>query len=60
VFKFGGHLELYTFRFPIRDSVSFKFGGIDKHSVCLFHILSICFIGCFDCFCLYIFDFVCV
>jgi hypothetical protein len=34
--------------------VSFKFGGVDKHSVCLFvcFILFVCF-----CFCMYIFDF---
>jgi hypothetical protein len=30
--------------------VSFKFRGVDKHSVCL----SVCFICCFACFCLYI------
>jgi hypothetical protein len=30
--------------------VSFKFRGADKHFVCL----SVCFICCFDCFCLYI------
>jgi hypothetical protein len=30
--------------------VSFKFGGVDKHSVCL----SVCFICCFACFCLFI------
>jgi hypothetical protein len=32
--------------------VSFKFGGVDKHSVCLF----VYFI-CLFCFCMYIFDF---
>jgi hypothetical protein len=50
VFKFRGHLGLYTFRFlnplyciscHIGDSVSFKFGGMDKHSVCLSHILCL-------------------
>jgi hypothetical protein len=65
VFKFGGHLGLCTFRFlvllyciscHIGDNVSFKFGGVNKHSVCLF----VYFIGCFDCFCLYIFVFVCI
>jgi hypothetical protein len=74
MFKFGGRLGLCTSRFLIPlycisshivDNVSFKFGGVDKHSVCL----SICFISCFVlflsvyiCFCLYItffFLFVC-
>jgi hypothetical protein len=45
VFKFRGHLGLCTFRFliplyciscHIRDNVSFKFRGVDKHYVCLF------------------------
>jgi hypothetical protein len=30
--------------------VSFKFEGVDKHSM----YLSVCFICCFACFCLYI------
>ena len=59
MFKFGGCLGLCTFRFlillyciscHIGDNVSFKFGSLDKHSVYFFA----CFIGCFDCFCLYI------
>jgi hypothetical protein len=62
VFKFRRHLGLCIFQFIIPlycisyyigDNVSFKFGGMDKHSVCLF----VCLIGCFDCFCLYIFVF---
>jgi hypothetical protein len=62
VFKFGGRLGLCTLRFliplycisyQIGDNVSFKFGAVNKHSICLF----VCFIGCFDCFCLYIFVF---
>jgi hypothetical protein len=36
--------------------VSFKFVGVNKHSICLF----VCFIGCFDCFSLYINFFVLV
>ena len=36
--------------------MSFKFRGVDKHSVYLF----VCFICCFAYFCLYIFVFVCL
>jgi hypothetical protein len=54
MFKFGGCRELCSSRFLISlycischigDNVSFKFGGVDKHSVCLF----VCFI-CLFCF----------
>jgi hypothetical protein len=54
MFKFGGRLNLCTLWFliplysiscHIGDNVSFKFGGVDKHSVCLF----VCFICCFVC-----------
>jgi hypothetical protein len=66
MFKFGGCLDLCISRFRIPlyciswhiwDNVSFKFGGMDKHSVCLI----VCFICCFVGFCLYIkiFLFVC-
>jgi hypothetical protein len=34
--------------------VSFKFGGVDKHSVCLFFLF---YFICLFCFCMYIFDF---
>jgi hypothetical protein len=37
--------------------VSFKFGGVDKHSVCLFVYLFTCFVfflSIYICFCLYI------
>jgi hypothetical protein len=37
--------------------VSFKFGGVDKHSVCLFVCLFTCFVfflSVYICFCLYI------
>jgi hypothetical protein len=62
MFKFEGHLDLRTSRFlillyciscHIGVNVSFKFGGVDKHSVYLF----VCFICCLVCFCLYIFVF---
>jgi hypothetical protein len=73
MFKFGGHLDLCTswFLIPlycischIGDNVSFKFGGVDKHSVCLFVCLFPCFVlvlFVYICFCLYIkfFLFVC-
>jgi hypothetical protein len=66
VFKFEGRLDLCTLWFliplycifcHIGDNVSFKFGGVNKHSVCLF-VCFICFICLFlsvyICFCLYI------
>jgi hypothetical protein len=52
VFKFGGHLGLYTLQFliplyciscHIGDNVSFKFGGVDRHTIYLF----VCLFGCF-------------
>jgi hypothetical protein len=43
--------------------VSFKFGGVDKHSFCLFVCFICCFVGfylyVYICFCLYIKFFVC-
>jgi hypothetical protein len=59
VFKFEGCLNLCTLQIlipryyiscHIGDNVSFKFGGVDKHYVCLF----VFFICCFVSFCLYI------
>ena len=55
MFKIGGRLGLCTFWFliplyciscHIRDNVSFKFGGVDKHTICLF----VCLFACFVCF----------
>jgi hypothetical protein len=52
MFKFKGRLDLCTSRFliplyciscHIGDNVSFKFGGVDKHSVCLFVYLLVLF-----------------
>jgi hypothetical protein len=62
VFKFRGRpglctlqflILLYCISYQIWDNVSFKFGAVNKHSIYLF----VCFIGCFDCFYLYIFVF---
>jgi hypothetical protein len=59
MFKFEGRLDLcisqfriplYCISYHIGDNVSFKFGGMDKQSVCLI----VCFICCFFGFCLYI------
>jgi hypothetical protein len=58
VFKFERCLGLCTFQFliplyciscHIRNNVSFKFEGVDKHSVCLF----VCFWSVYICFCLF-------
>jgi hypothetical protein len=37
--------------------VSFKFGGVDKHSVCLFYLLFCVFLSVYIGFCLYIYFF---
>jgi hypothetical protein len=61
MFKFRGRLDLCTLRFliplyciscHIEDNVSFKFEGVDKHSVCLFVLFVVLFV--YICFCLYI------
>jgi hypothetical protein len=66
MFKFGGRLGLYTslFLIPlycischIGDNVSFKFGGVDKHFVCLFCLFYLLF--CLFMF-VYISIFVCI
>jgi hypothetical protein len=65
VFKFGGCLDLCTLRFLISlyciscyigDNVSFKFRGVDKHSIFffLFYLLFCWFLFAYICFCLYI------
>ena len=63
MFKFGGCLDLCTLRFiippyciscHIGDNVSFKFGGMDKHFVCLFYLLFCLFLFVYICFRLYI------
>jgi hypothetical protein len=50
VFKFRGCLDLCTLQFliplycisyHIKDNVSFKFGSVDKHSVCIYLFLSV-------------------
>jgi hypothetical protein len=65
MFKFGGRLDFCTSRFliplysiscHIGDNVSFKFGGVDKHSVCLFCLFIYLF--CFVFVYIYLFLFV--
>jgi hypothetical protein len=62
MFKFGGRLDLCTLRFliplyciscHIGDNVSFKFGGVDKHFVCLFCLFIYLF--CYVFACIYLF-----
>jgi hypothetical protein len=54
MFKFGGRFGLCTSRLliplyyissHIGDNVSFKFGGVDKHFVCLFYLLFCLFLS---------------